>query len=296
MGTERGVFGGTAGGIWLIRQKHETNKRKKQEKKTLPLPLPRIQWDEEKCRPIYEHHHHCLSSSLQTQSSESDEENNIEAEEEESESISANSSPSPRIFLNTNNKRQRSNRGVFGLGNKTRRFAVAMMTRHNNEDIPNDHRVLPVVIDRKQEHNHQVHEKTSKIEGKKNKAKCLERKDKPTETVNPSKAIRQPGPQTALLVAREFFSKLDQTSLNIVTDNNNSNDNNTDPELDNDCSKIPIHTRRGKLPRDLVRTEYRKYKDACRCANIRPLSQREFLHQRAEFFRPGEIFDGMFDD
>jgi hypothetical protein len=256
-------------------------------------PLPRIQWDEEKCRPIYEHR---LSSSLQTQSTESDDDD----DKNEEESIFAKNSPSPRIFVHVHNKRQRSNRGVFGGCKKTPRFAVTVMPRHSSScsvsASDNEEDISLVLVNDSEERQNQVTKKTEKNENdrtlNKIKSKSLDRHENPSEMVNPSKNIRQPGPKTALSVAREFFSTLDKTTLHIVT----TDDDTKDPVDTFGSNTEPIHTRRGKLPNEVVRTEYHKYKDACRCANIHPLSQREFLQQRAQFYRPGEIFDGMFDE
>lgn len=104
----------------------------------------------------------------------------------------------------------------------------------------------------------------------------------------------QLGYQTPLDVARAFLEQLDsdQTLLNLE-DVSCSQETCSGKKLD---TRTVVATTRGKLSQSMAQTEYRKYCQACREANVKPFSMRVFLEQRSSCFRTGDVFDGMFDE
>jgi len=100
---------------------------------------------------------------------------------------------------------------------------------------------------------------------------------------------QQPGHHTSLDVARAFFEKIDADPSLLTLE-----------QCDGRSSPTPrkprVGTTRGKLPRAVAEREYQNYCTACRDSRVRPLPMRNFLEQRSEFFRAGEVFEGMFDD
>lgn len=95
-------------------------------------------------------------------------------------------------------------------------------------------------------------------------------------------------PRTSLDVARDFFAKIDAdpTLLTLELQHDSPNPN----------TSRPVYTSRGQLPRKVALAEYQIYCAACREATVTPIPMPAFLQQRSQFFRPDEVFDGMFDD
>ena len=105
-------------------------------------------------------------------------------------------------------------------------------------------------------------------------------------------ATRQLGSKTSLDVAQHFFAKLDsdQTLLRIEDVRQGP-----EPPSTRKKSKV-VHTTRGRLPFNVAKREYREYCHACQSSKIKPFSMERFLQQRSEYFRAGDVFDGMFDE
>lgn len=103
---------------------------------------------------------------------------------------------------------------------------------------------------------------------------------------------KQLGSKTSLDVARQFFAQLDsdQTLLQIEDVRRCP-----EPPSTRKKSKV-VHTTRGKLPSHVAKREYHKYCQACRSSKIKPFSIERFLQQRSEYFRVGDVYDGMFDE
>lgn len=103
---------------------------------------------------------------------------------------------------------------------------------------------------------------------------------------------QQLGSKTSLDVARQFFAQLDsdQTLLQIEDVRRGA-----EPPSTRKKSKV-VRTTRGKLPYNVAEREYRKYCQACQSSKVKPFSLERFLKQRSEYFRVGDIFDGMFDE
>jgi hypothetical protein len=103
---------------------------------------------------------------------------------------------------------------------------------------------------------------------------------------------KQLGSKTSLDVARQFFAQLDsdQTLLQIEDVRHGP-----EPPSTKKKSKV-VHTTRGKLPPNVAKREYRKYCQACQSSKIKPFSMDRFLQQRSEYFRVGDVYDGMFDE
>ena len=93
---------------------------------------------------------------------------------------------------------------------------------------------------------------------------------------------------TSLDVARAFFAKIDADPTLLTLEQQQDSPNPT--------SKPVCSTTRGRLPRKVALAEYQIYSATCREASVPPIPMPEFLQQRSQFFRPGEVFDGMFDD
>ena len=98
---------------------------------------------------------------------------------------------------------------------------------------------------------------------------------------------RQPGHRTSLDVARAFFAHIDADPTLLTLER----DGPTPPPR-----RRPVHTTRGRLPTEVAQAAYQNYCAACRDATVSPLPLSAFLQQRSEFFRTGEVFNGMFDD
>ena len=99
---------------------------------------------------------------------------------------------------------------------------------------------------------------------------------------------RQPGYRTSLDVARAFFAHIDADPTLLTLER----DGPTPPPR----RRRPVHTTRGRLPPEVAQAAYQNYCAACRDATVSPLPLSAFLQQRSEFFRTGEVFNGMFDD
>jgi hypothetical protein len=89
----------------------------------------------------------------------------------------------------------------------------------------------------------------------------------------------------SLAAVRAFFAELDNVSL-----------------IMEDASRNPsakknykLRTRRCKLPKRTLQSEYAKYCHACG-QSVKPLSIQHFAEQRAQYFRRSEVFEGMFDE
>ena len=103
---------------------------------------------------------------------------------------------------------------------------------------------------------------------------------------------QQLGCKTNLDVARQFFAQLDsdQTLLQIE-------DVRCGPEPPSTRKKRKvIRTTRGKLPSNVAKSEYHKYCQACQSSKVKPFSMERFLQQRSDYFRVGDVYDGMFDE
>jgi hypothetical protein len=100
------------------------------------------------------------------------------------------------------------------------------------------------------------------------------------------------GKKPEIDIARQFFAQLDsdQTLLQIedVRDG-------PEPPSISKKSRI-VKTTRGKLPLHVATEEYSKYCQACRTSKVKPFSIERFLQQRSEYFRVGDVYDGMFDE
>ena len=103
---------------------------------------------------------------------------------------------------------------------------------------------------------------------------------------------QQLGSKTNLDAARQFFAQLDsdQTLLQIE-------DVSCGPEpLSTRKRSKVIRTTRGKLPSNVAKREYHIYCQACQSSKVKPFSMKSFLHQRSDYFRVGDVYDGMFDE
>lgn len=88
----------------------------------------------------------------------------------------------------------------------------------------------------------------------------------------------------SLEAAKRFFAEIDNVPLITEAADNNPSAKKT----------FKLRTRRCKLPKQALESEYAKYCEAC--GEIKPLSIECFVEQRAKYFRRSEVFEGMFDE
>lgn len=113
--------------------------------------------------------------------------------------------------------------------------------------------------------------------------------DKSQKQLKPTE-IRQPGCQTSVDVARDFFAELDADQTLLTLEDESSR-----YEPSSGRKQSIVKTSRNKLPPKVAHSEYSKYCVVCRESDVKPLPKICFLEQRSTYFRTGDVFDGMFD-
>jgi len=276
-----------------------------------------IGWDEERCRPIYNggggssDDPSTASSSITTQPSSS-----IHSDDDDNESVLLGSSvkkPARNHEYQDKLSPPRRKKGVFGGRKRTfvpvteRRDSLSSFDDAEEEVDDADESLKP--------------DSNSSNNPQKNKRICVssspdlkddndsddepklssqgsadvfdfeqnekaEHEAKIAVVVSTKQRQPQPGHRTSLDVARAFFAKIDadQSLLTLSAS----------PTPDRRRRKV--RTTRGRLSAKVANAEYQNYCQACRDSNVKPLPMRDFLTQRSEFFRAGEVFDGMFDE
>lgn len=96
---------------------------------------------------------------------------------------------------------------------------------------------------------------------------------------------------SALDAARAFFAQIDADQSLLKVD-----DSSLLTEDKQHTHSYKATTTRRKLSKQTAKAEYRKYCQMCRGAAVQPLPKRKYLEQRHIYFRPNEIYEGMFDD